>query len=286
MPVHAATIGDLKAVETPAVVYRPGRLGPVELNEVAFPSDWSVATDDVGDGYYLHLPLTGRFRSRHAGLDLTPDRLRTALYQPGAGAFQAWWDGGYRGVCVVLNATAVRDALHRLLQDGPESWTADRHGADLVMEPLLDIGSIHGRSWAALAVSLRQQMNGAGDLFAHPMVAAPLAESLLNGFLLTASHRHLHILHTPVRTVAPATIRAAVELIHADPQAPLTVAALARHGGVGVRALQNGFRRYLGLSPLAYVRDVRLGRAHNDLLAGDPPSPPSRRSHTAGGSPT
>jgi hypothetical protein len=31
-----------------------------------------------------------------------------------------------------------------------------------------------------------------------------------------------------------------------------------------------GFQRYAGRSPMAYLRDVRLARAHEDLRAADP----------------
>lgn len=33
---------------------------------------------------------------------------------------------------------------------------------------------------------------------------------------------------------------------------------------------QEGFQRHLGISPMAYLRSVRLGRAHADLRAADP----------------
>ncbi len=50
---------------------------------------------------------------------------------------------------------------------------------------------------------------------------------------------------------------------HAD--ACLTTADLARVAGVSVRALQDGFQRELGMSPVAYVRNVRLDRVHAEL---------------------
>jgi AraC-like DNA-binding protein len=37
-----------------------------------------------------------------------------------------------------------------------------------------------------------------------------------------------------------------------------------------VRTLQAGFQRHLGMSPMAYVRVVRLRRAHRDLRSADP----------------
>jgi transcriptional regulator GlxA family with amidase domain len=50
----------------------------------------------------------------------------------------------------------------------------------------------------------------------------------------------------------------------------LTVAALAARSHVSVRSLQQGFRAHVGTTPTAYLREVRLRRAHRDLLAADP----------------
>lgn len=52
----------------------------------------------------------------------------------------------------------------------------------------------------------------------------------------------------------------------------LTVADIAEAVGVGVRALQEGFRRDLSTSPSAYLRDVRMKRADHELRLGDPAS--------------
>jgi transcriptional regulator GlxA family with amidase domain len=37
-----------------------------------------------------------------------------------------------------------------------------------------------------------------------------------------------------------------------------------------VRTLQQGFQRHLGMSPMAYLRLVRLRGAHRDLRTADP----------------
>lgn len=45
---------------------------------------------------------------------------------------------------------------------------------------------------------------------------------------------------------------------------------MARHAGVSGRRLQQGFAECLGVTPMAYVRRVRLERAHEDLSMGLP----------------
>ena len=59
-----------------------------------------------------------------------------------------------------------------------------------------------------------------------------------------------------------------IECIEADPAAPQTIADLALVAGTSARSLQAAFADHLGLSPMAYLRRVRLARAHEDLQAG------------------
>ena len=40
--------------------------------------------------------------------------------------------------------------------------------------------------------------------------------------------------------------------------------------GLSVRALDDGFARYVGTPPMTYLRQVRLTRAHEELAGADP----------------
>ncbi|MEU4689505.1 helix-turn-helix transcriptional regulator [Actinoplanes sp. NPDC023714] len=70
--------------------------------------------------------------------------------------------------------------------------------------------------------------------------------------------------------IVPAAIRRAVSYIDARAADPITLDAIAGAARLGVRALQSGFRRHLGTTPLAYLRRVRLENAHRDLQAAIP----------------
>ncbi|MET7732183.1 helix-turn-helix transcriptional regulator [Streptomyces sp. NPDC005402] len=68
----------------------------------------------------------------------------------------------------------------------------------------------------------------------------------------------------------PAALRRAVAHMEDNADRPLTVAQIAEAAHVSVRALQYAFRRHLDMTPLAYLRQVRLSRAHDELAAADP----------------
>jgi AraC-like DNA-binding protein len=63
-----------------------------------------------------------------------------------------------------------------------------------------------------------------------------------------------------------ATVRRATAFIDEHPGRDITAADIAAAACITVRALQMAFRRELDTTPMAYLRTVRLARAHRELL--------------------
>jgi AraC-like DNA-binding protein len=70
----------------------------------------------------------------------------------------------------------------------------------------------------------------------------------------------------------PATVRRAVEFVEGNAHRDVGLADIAAAARVAPRTTQLAFRRHLGMTPLGYLRRVRLERAHHDLQSADPSS--------------
>ena len=57
--------------------------------------------------------------------------------------------------------------------------------------------------------------------------------------------------------------------LQAHAHEPLSVEQLAQVAGVSVRSLYSGFKEFLGVSPMHYLRDLRMERARTELLSGE-----------------
>lgn len=66
------------------------------------------------------------------------------------------------------------------------------------------------------------------------------------------------------------TVRRATAFIDDHAGEPIGLAEIADAARIGPRSLQEAFRRHLDTTPIGYLRQVRLARAHRDLLAADP----------------
>ena len=108
------------------------------------------------------------------------------------------------------------------------------------------------------------------SLVHQPLIAQQIRHSVLSGLLLSLSHRYRDELSAPARPGAPRAIRRALDLIHAEPERPLSVADLAATAGMSVRSLQEGFRRHVGCAPMMYLQQARLLRVHEELQRADP----------------
>ena len=79
-------------------------------------------------------------------------------------------------------------------------------------------------------------------------------------------HSYTEQLATDAPQRAPQTaIDMVVEEIQRAPDRGYTLADLARLAGISARSLQYGFQEWHGTTPMRYLRQVRLDRAHDDL---------------------
>ena len=72
------------------------------------------------------------------------------------------------------------------------------------------------------------------------------------------------------RPPIPHDVKKAVAFMRKAVCSPLSMAELVQHCGVPERSLNKHFRTFLGLSPMRYLRRLRLAAARETLLAGGP----------------
>jgi AraC-like DNA-binding protein len=75
--------------------------------------------------------------------------------------------------------------------------------------------------------------------------------------------------NTPQSSAVPRYVKRARDYIHAHASTPITLDDLVKHAGCSYRTLQAAFNTSYGMSPMAYVRSMRMIHAHRDLLAAE-----------------
>jgi AraC-like DNA-binding protein len=253
MAEHRMTLTD-RTAPFAAEVHR-ARLGSVQLLHFSYGAEVRIASAPLGDFATIHLPLAGVLRLAHGGEWITARPGRGAVVSPD-GDVAMDWSPGLRHLVVRIERATLDARMRALLGREP----ADA----LRFAPALDPRGILG------AVTTAQTaLAAAGPEGLPPLVTEELERSIVAALLLGQPHTYTSALADPPSLPAPRVVAAALERAAATPAEPPTVGELAEAAGVSERTLHEAFRRRLGTSPAAYVRDLRLQAAREALLAAD-----------------
>lgn len=234
------------------------------VGALRFGVDTRTVTPQLGS-YHVNLPVgTGHmsWEQPHTGPMIATCREAAVFRAEGLTTVHRWQAG-----CPIIAVKVDRDVMERALSriigrpvDGP-----------LLLGSTMDVTSGPGRTWAGLVRLLAAESRNPDGLATHPILGPSLTENVARALLLSVDHQYADLLREPsARPASPVSIQRALNAIHDAPERPWTLGDLARTAQVSVRALQMGFRRHCGATPTAYLRDVRLNRAHLDLVASDP----------------
>lgn len=120
-------------------------------------------------------------------------------------------------------------------------------------------------SWGATLALIEA---GGNDL---PRAAEMALEEFVLSLLLKGHpHNFSEDLARPERPPHSRLVRRAEHYVDQHDAALLTVSDVAAGLGVSVRTLQAGFQEWRQITPGAYLRDVRMGRARDALLKAEP----------------
>jgi AraC-like DNA-binding protein len=254
----------LRPAESFEVTYRINRVGSLTLGDITYGADVRLDFHELTTGYHVNIPVHGLLESRHRGRHLPVTSDLAAVYQPRGETVLTRWPAHCRILAVKLDSEGVDHVLDRSVRHlpGQNRQPGFRTGIDLTAGP--------GRSWSQMLLAASRQLSDASSVLHNPLVAAPFAESMVNGFLLAAHPAYAQALTAQANPAPPGVVRTAVDLIEDDPRFPWTTETLAERCYVRARTLQSGFRRQLGTTPMEYVRDARLRQAHQDLRAAGP----------------
>ena len=246
-----------------AVHYRAHQVDDIGVTVLDYGAPVRITTRGGSDAFLVEIPLGGRSTITNGASTLVADRTTGAVLSL-ADPIDTVRSAGSPQLIVRLERAALDDQLRTLT------------GAE-VRDPLrftaaLDLASAEGRSWRRLVDLLRTEAEQDGALVHSPVARAQLRSLLLTQLLTGQPSNYSELLRGGTRPPVPKLLQRAVDLVQAHAAEPLTVEDVATATGMSVRALQQGFRRYVGCTPTEYLRDVRLDRVHEALRAGDPSS--------------
>jgi AraC-like DNA-binding protein len=147
-----------------------------------------------------------------------------------------------------------------------------RHFARMTGEPLVGdivfdagINLTHGVEGILRSMcNLLTETANNGPLGVH---VTPLEEALFSTLLFCQPHNHLNIVLRRPALAGSGDVKRVLDYVDANLAEPLTLADLIAVANVPGRTLNEHFRKFTGLAPMAYVRRERLKKARQMLAA-------------------
>ena len=174
--------------------------------------------------------------------------------------------GEYGRGSVHTTFTLPGEEVARILQATFERPATER----LTIAASVDLASTDGATIAGLMAAMAAGFEGDAPLAVTPQVARLLRDALVLLVLARFPNPYAAWFEIAAAPPAPWQIRRAIAFIDAHEAGPLTVQEVAEAVGIGLRSLQDGFRKHKHVSPHDYIKQARLTRARSELL--DPAS--------------
>jgi len=231
------------------------------INYVAYGGTVSIDPGCLDRFFLVQVPLAGTAHicAGASDFDAAPDRT-ASLLSPTIPTQMTWRD------C----AQTILLLDRRMVEQRAAALSGKAAGA-VEFDPAIDLNALSGRHLqASLAELMRvaERLGPSGRL--SPAAMADWRELLLDHLL----NGQRHSLSDAIRTFSgqaerlPRALRAARDYLADNACEPLDLARLACASGIGIRALQVGFRRHFGVSISEMLLDIRLAGLHARLAQG------------------
>jgi AraC-like DNA-binding protein len=236
------------------------RLGALTVGRLSYGRRVHLRTADAAN-FHVNIPLRGRVSSRSGTRDpVTTGPGNGLVFSPEAPAEMSWSADGEQ-LCLMVPRGRLEAELEHLLGRSLRGR--------LRFDFTADVGGHTGRRWHTVLDLLVDELDNVTNVGRDPRLGRHVEGLVMDSLLLGQPHSHRDDLLRDRPVQLGAAIRQAVELLEERPSEPWTAVRLATEVHLSVRALQEGFRRDLATPPMTYLRQVRLRRAHEALLAAD-----------------
>jgi AraC-like DNA-binding protein len=236
------------------------RVGPIAANSLQYGGGVMISDALLRRYYLLQFTLSGECHFWQNGRQIILPAQSIAIVNPDR-TFNKMWLPDSRQLLLQID--------ERLVQREFCAWTGSDEAAGIEF----DLSPIETMANAgALARYVRMLCHDLGreacDL-SHPLVADRVASGLVSLLLTSMPHNKSRAIAAAAdRPVVPFFVRRVEQFIDEHARDAIGLPDLIGVAGVSTRAVQMGFRRYRDMTPMAYLRAMRLELARADLANG------------------
>lgn len=233
----------------------------LSLNYIEYGARTRIEPGELGSFYLVQLPLDGAAEIDNGGDRYLSSPGQAAVLNPHR-ATRMVWETGTRQVLVQISRRAVEEYL--------QAEMAARPDRPVTFTGAFDLTTPQGAAFRRMVLHLVAEADRGTSPIGRGLMARQVESVLISGLIEAHAHDQTAALRRHRNAPRPRHLRLAEGFLEANLDRAITLEDVAEAAGISPRALQLAFRQYRGTTPLNFWRDLRLDRAHADLLAGRP----------------
>ncbi|MDC9581538.1 AraC family transcriptional regulator [Xenorhabdus sp. PR6a] len=233
-------------------------LGDISMSRLRYSASVEITPGELSSFFLVQMPLAGcaGIESGDQCLDSTPNM--ASVLSPNQHTAMRWNADNDQFMVRISRSLLERTLVGQL-------------GHPLEQPLVFELGFAWQRcqAWRCLMPYLLECTTQVPDILQHKLITSQI-EQLISVTLLS-THQHNYS-ETPANhrcSIRPRHVRRVQEYLQAHAHEPITVEQLAQVAGVSLRSLYSGFKEFLNISPMQYLRDLRMEHVRTELLAGE-----------------
>ncbi|GAA5089783.1 helix-turn-helix transcriptional regulator [Nocardia iowensis] len=224
----------------------------------ASPLDVRVVSGVGRRSYFVNIGVAGTIAATRGSLRATLDPATAGIINPGDTQELRPLGDGTRFLGLRIDAALVDQEFTALTGHPPVSTVR--------FDFALDLAEPKGRAVRLLVRSLVEQLDSDDPLFQRAELLRSQLRCIVTALLLAQPHSHTDELRDGPQPGYPRSLRAALAFIDANLTEHIGLGDIAAAAACSPRTLTSAFRDRLGLSPMSYIRNLRLERIRADIL--------------------
>ncbi|MCA8204109.1 AraC family transcriptional regulator [Burkholderia sp. AU33545] len=233
------------------------RWGNLSLNLLDYGGEVSIEPGPLEHFYLLQIPLRGDAEIECGATRFVSSPDTASLLSPTLPLRMRWGEA-----CPQVILRIEREVMERHAQ----RHVGDDRRVPVEFEPEFSLSSQQGACLAQMLPMLANAIATDGHPLRHPLAFEQLESTLLNLLLYGHPNSARNGTRPAPAPLAPFYVRRVEEYIRAHLDEPLTIERLAELAGVSPSTLFAGFRNRHGITPMGFVRQLRLQHVRDELL--------------------
>lgn len=229
----------------------------ISLNYLEYGAKIAITETETRPFYLVEIPLSGGAAISNGSEYHCSSPKSAVVLNPDRGVSQVV-EAGTRHVLVQIETRAYHAHLENLL-DMPVQMP-------LRFEGSLDLSSGSGRAFRNLILHLISEVDSGYSAFGGSgLMSRQIEQTIMTGLIEAHPNNYSSFLGRATTRGTPGSLRRAEAYILANLDQAITLEDIAAASGTTPRSLQLAFRHFRGTTPLTYLRDQRLLKAHEAL---------------------